>query len=169
MIDKINRFDNEIRGDTSEDLNKKVDDIFVPTGKHRHSRGFRTEIPIGELSLHKDLAGSSDTDIDPDYSPFDPQEPECAGPFKITKVTLCFTKSNKPTKLAPTNLPKNLHFGGFNNLSDYQKFKDQRNEAKDSMERFSDITNDKSSASFPNESVEDGASPYQQENPELYR
>lgn len=167
MIDKINKFDNEIKGEAAEDLNKKVEDLFVSTCKYKNNKGSRTEIPIGELSLRKDFPNMSDIDIDPDYSPFDTPETHWGGPFKITKVPRSKRYAHISTTKAPTNLLKNEAFENFNQWSDYQKFKDHKTEAKDIMERFSDITNEKSSASFPNESEEEVASPFQTQNPEL--
>ncbi len=167
MIDKINKFDNEIKGENEEDLNKKVEDLFVSTVKRKDSKAFRTEIPIGELSLHQDMTNNSIFDIDTDYSPFDAPSSRCNGPFKVTKVSRHLRLALKSAKNSSTNLPKVWNFDNFNQSSEYQKYKDHKIESKDMMERYSDITNDKSSASSPLESEVDGPSPFQFENPTL--
>lgn len=167
MIDKINKFDHGINDEIGEDLNQKVEDLFISTEKSRNNMARRTEIPIGELSMHKDLLHNSRLDIDPDYSPFDAPATGCEGPFKITKVPRNNKHGKKFQNICTSSAAKGLNFDIIENMSDYQKFKDPKSESKDIIERYSDITNDKSSTSFINESDEDAASPFQVQSPEL--
>lgn len=117
--------------------------------------------------MHKDLLSNSRLDIDPDYSPFDTPSTGCEGPFKITKVPRNKRIGVKIQEKRSANLPKGLDYDTIEQISDYQKYKDSKMESKDIIERYSDVTNDKSSASFVNESDEDVSSPFQNPNPEL--
>lgn len=148
MIDKINKFDNEIKGDSDIDLNKLVEDLFISNGKYKLSGSSWTEIPIGELSLHKDSSSSTWIEVDHDYSFFDDQNSTTNGPFKITKVPRQRWSSKKVTLKNSTRFSKNWDFQSFSQWTEYQKYKIQKTWEKDMMERYSDSTNERSSSSF---------------------
>jgi hypothetical protein len=86
MIEKINKFDNEISGKKEIDLNQKVEDLFVFTAKYKNFSDISSEIPIGELSLIKNEIKTCPSLSDPDFSFFDQKHTSTGHIFSIEKV-----------------------------------------------------------------------------------
>jgi len=144
MIEKINKFDTEIKGEKDLDLNKQVNELLNSTGKYKNNSSYWTEIPIGELSLHKNQENKSILDIDPDFSPFDDDSKAINGPFKVIKVPRKRKMAAKSgCKLLPS-LSTLFNYENFNQWTEYQKFKCQKINEKDMIERYSDTTVEKS-------------------------
>jgi hypothetical protein len=86
MIEKINKFDNEISGKMEVDLNQKVEDLFVFTARYKNYSDISSEIPMEELSFIKNETKTCPSLSDPDFSFFDQKHTSTGHIFSVEKV-----------------------------------------------------------------------------------
>jgi uncharacterized FlaG/YvyC family protein len=108
MIEKINKFDHEIKGQSVIDLNKQVEDLFSTVTKPKGSSAALSEIPIGQLSLHQSTTQNCLIFDDSDFSPFEHEESAPEPVFSIVKVSRKRKCAEKYEETCSKNLSNGL-------------------------------------------------------------
>lgn len=149
MIEKINKFDNEIKGGSKIDLNRQVEDLFGSVAKTKGSSATLSEIPIGQLSLHQSSTQNSPILDESNFCPFEDEKPAKELVFSVTKVNRKRKCASENGESSLKNLSNKLQNKLISFRTEGQKYKWNKIDDRDDNDVVSERTLDKSSVSTP--------------------